>query len=157
MIILFNPRSTKPRNRRLPLSVLALGAVLEGREDYEIVDGNLDDNPTQTILRLLQEREVEMLGVTVMPGPQMAAAVESCQEVRRRYPKIPIVWGGYFPSIYSDAALNARYVDYVVRGQKAKTRCSSSWKRCAARGSSRASRVCPTRTSSASIATILNG
>ena len=48
MIILYNPRSTRPRNRRLPLSVLALAAVLEGREEYEIVDGNLDDNPTGT-------------------------------------------------------------------------------------------------------------
>src|SRR5215469_6482304 len=117
MIVLLNPRSTKPRNRRLPLSVLALGAVLEGREDYEIVDGNLDDNPTATILRLVAERDVEMLGVTVMPGPQMAAAVESCREIRRLHPKLPIVWGGYFPSTYTDAALNARYVDYVVRGQ----------------------------------------
>src|SRR5262249_34117892 len=117
MIILFNPRSTKPRNRRLPLSVLALGAVLEGREAYEIVDGNLDDNPTATILRLIAERDVEMLGVTVMPGPQMAAAVDSCKEIRFRHPKLTIVWGGYFPSIYTDAALNAKYVDYVVRGQ----------------------------------------
>src|SRR5450755_61489 len=117
MIILYNPRSTRPRNRRMPLSVLALAAVLEGREDYEIVDGNLDDNPTETILRLIREREVEMLGVTVMPGPQMAAAVESCLQIRRLHPKVPIVWGGYFPSIYSDATLNARYVDYAVRGQ----------------------------------------
>ncbi len=45
MIILFNPRATKPRNRRLPLSVLALAAVLEGREEYEIVDGNVEDDP----------------------------------------------------------------------------------------------------------------
>ncbi len=44
MIILFNPRATRPRNRRLPLAVLAIAAVLEGREDYEIVDGNVDDN-----------------------------------------------------------------------------------------------------------------
>lgn len=117
MIVLFNPRATKPRNRRFPLSVLALAAVLEGREEYEIVDGNLDPHPTETILRLLVERSVELIGVTVMPGPQMAAAVESCREIRRQMPKIPIVWGGYFPSIYPDTALNARYVDYVVRGQ----------------------------------------
>ena len=32
MIVLFNPRATKPRNRRFPLSVMALAAVLEGRE-----------------------------------------------------------------------------------------------------------------------------
>jgi radical SAM superfamily enzyme YgiQ (UPF0313 family) len=117
MIILFNPRATKPRNRRFPLSVMALAAVLEGREEYQIVDGNLDENPTQTILELIRRNHVEMLGVSVMPGPQMASAVASCQEIRRQSPKIPIVWGGYFPSTYTDAALNARYVDYVVRGQ----------------------------------------
>src|SRR5262249_44783420 len=113
MILLFNPRSTRPRNRRLPLSVLALRAVLDGREEYQIVDGNLDENPTATILRLIQEQPVEMLGVSVMPGPQMAAAVDSCREIRKQHPKLPIVWGGFFPSIYADAALNAKYVDYV--------------------------------------------
>jgi radical SAM superfamily enzyme YgiQ (UPF0313 family) len=30
---------------------------------------------------------------------------------------VPIVWGGYFPSLYSDAALNAKYVDFAIRGQ----------------------------------------
>lgn len=117
MIILFNPRATKPRNRRFPLSIMALAAVLEGREEYQIVDGNVDENPTQTILDLIRENDVELLGVTVMPGPQMASAMTSCREIRRQCPKVPIVWGGYFPSTYSDASLNARYVDYVVRGQ----------------------------------------
>ena len=46
MIILFHPRATKPRNCRLPLAVLALAAVLEGREEYRIIDGNLEDDPT---------------------------------------------------------------------------------------------------------------
>jgi anaerobic magnesium-protoporphyrin IX monomethyl ester cyclase len=117
MIILFNPRATKPRNRRFPLSVLALAAVLEGREQYEIVDGNVEDDPTSVILRLIAEHDVELLGVSVMPGPQMAAALETCTEIRRLRPDVPIVWGGYFPAIYPDAALNAHYVDYVVRGQ----------------------------------------
>lgn len=121
MIILYNPRATKPRNRRFPLSVMALAAVLEGREEYEIVDGNLDENPTQTILDLIRQNNVELLGVSVMPGPQMASAIVSCKEIRRQHPKLPIVWGGYFPSTYTDAALNARYVDYVVRGQGEET------------------------------------
>src|SRR6516165_123135 len=117
MIVLFNPRATRPRNRRFPLSVMALAAVLEGRENYQIVDGNVDDNPTATILELIANNHVELLGVSVMPGPQMASAVAACREIRERHPKLPIVWGGYFPSTYADAALNARYVDYVVRGQ----------------------------------------
>ena len=45
LIILFHPRAVKPRSRRLPLAVLALAAVLEGVEEYEIVDGNVDDDP----------------------------------------------------------------------------------------------------------------
>lgn len=117
MIILFNPRATRPRNRRLPLSVLALAAVLEGREEYEIVDGNIDDNPIHTILRLIDTHHAEVLGVTVMPGPQMAAAMEASREIRRLRPQVKIVWGGYFVSIYPDAALNAPYVDFAVRGQ----------------------------------------
>ena len=74
MIILFHPRTTRRRNCRLPLSVLALAAVLEGREEYEIVDENIEDKPVERILKLIDTREVELLGVSVMPGPQMAAA-----------------------------------------------------------------------------------
>src|ERR1700727_2094578 len=117
MIILFHPRATKPRNCRLPLAVLALAAVLEGREEYRIVDGNLEDAPTAAILSAITIHQVELLGVSCMPGPQMVAAMETCREIRRLRPHVRIVLGGYFPSLYSDTALNAKYVDYVVRGQ----------------------------------------
>jgi radical SAM superfamily enzyme YgiQ (UPF0313 family) len=30
---------------------------------------------------------------------------------------VPIVWGGYFPSLYPNVALNCDYVDFVIRGQ----------------------------------------
>jgi anaerobic magnesium-protoporphyrin IX monomethyl ester cyclase len=121
MIILYNPNATRYRNRRFPLSVLSIAAVLEGREEYSIVDGNLDPHPTETILTLLREKPVELVAVTVMPGPQTRGAVESCREIRARYPQVPIVWGGYFPSNYTDAALNADYVDFAVRGQGEET------------------------------------
>jgi anaerobic magnesium-protoporphyrin IX monomethyl ester cyclase len=117
MVILFNPRATRPRNRRFPLSILALAAVLEGREEYAIVDGNVDPHPTKTLTELIRKHPVELLGVTVMPGPQMVAAIEACSHIRRNYPHVPIVWGGYFPSIYPGTSLNAGYVDYAVRGQ----------------------------------------
>ena len=117
MIVLFHPRSTKPKNRRLPLSVLYLGAVLEGREEYEIVDGNVDPDPGATLDGLVANRDVELLGVSVMPGPQLLQAVAVCRAFREKHPRIPIVWGGYFPSLYTDAALNAKYVDFAVKGQ----------------------------------------
>jgi radical SAM superfamily enzyme YgiQ (UPF0313 family) len=121
MIILFHPRSTKPKNRRLPLSVIYLGAVLEGREEYEIVDGNADPDPWATIDALAQNNRIELLGVSVMPGPQLLQAIPLCRAFREKYPKIPIVWGGYFPSLYTEAALNAKYIDFVVKGQGEET------------------------------------
>ena len=121
MILLVHPRSTKPKNRRLPLSVLHLAAVLEGREEYEIIDGNADPDPWATIDALMQSKPVELLAVSVMPGPQLKAAVPLCRAFREKYPRVPIVWGGYFASLYTDAALNARYVDFVVKGQGEET------------------------------------
>jgi anaerobic magnesium-protoporphyrin IX monomethyl ester cyclase len=117
MIVLLHPRSTRPQNRRFPLAVLSLAAMLEDREEYAIVDGNLDADPGGTLERIATESGIELLAVSVMPGPQMVAAVSLCREFRRRHPSVPILWGGYFPSLYTDATLNANYVDLVVRGQ----------------------------------------
>jgi len=41
MILLVNPRATRPENRRFPLSVMAIGAALPPDVSWEIVDGNL--------------------------------------------------------------------------------------------------------------------
>jgi len=116
MIVLLHPRSTRPKNRRFPLAALSIAAVLEGREDYLIVDGNLDPDPGATLDRIMRESGIELLAVSVMPGPQMVAAAATCREFRRRHPSVPVIWGGYFPSLYTDATLNSRYVDMVVRG-----------------------------------------
>jgi anaerobic magnesium-protoporphyrin IX monomethyl ester cyclase len=117
MIILYNPKAARYRNRRLPLSILSIAAVLEGREEYAIVDGNLDLHPTETIAALIQDHTVEMLAVSVMPGPQTVGAVSTCREIRARFPHVTIVWGGYFATNYTAAVLNADYVDFAVRGQ----------------------------------------
>jgi anaerobic magnesium-protoporphyrin IX monomethyl ester cyclase len=121
MILFYNPKATRPRNRRFPLSILSIAAVVEGKEEYAIVDGNLDPNPTESLIAVIKERPVELLAVTVMPGPQTVGAVASCREIRARFPDLPIVWGGYFASNYTAAALNANYVDYAVRGQGEQT------------------------------------
>ena len=42
MIVLFNPWSTPSPKKPLPMSLLAIGSLLEGEFDYRIVDGNLE-------------------------------------------------------------------------------------------------------------------
>jgi radical SAM superfamily enzyme YgiQ (UPF0313 family) len=121
MIILFHPRTAKPKNRRFPLPILAMAAVLEGKEEYVIVDGNIEQDPGQTLDKIMRENRAELLAVSVMPGPQMKAAFPVCRDFRKQYPRVPIVWGGYFASLYTDATLNAPYVDFAVRGQGEET------------------------------------
>ena len=40
-VLLVNPLMCRPGSTRLPLSVLNLAAVLEGRRPWQILDGNL--------------------------------------------------------------------------------------------------------------------
>lgn len=116
MIILYNPPSTAQRKPVLPMSLLALGAVLEGEHDYVIIDGNLEPDPVQAIDQAVRETGADILGVTVMPGPQLSHAVPQCRQLKAMHPDLTIVWGGYFPTQHYDVCLRAGYVDYVVRG-----------------------------------------
>ena len=116
-VLLVNPRTGAGRNAGLPLSLVHLGAALEGRWPWRIADGNREPETLRTTVARLAARDHAMVGVSVMPGPQVATAIELSAAIRRRFPALPIVWGGYFPTLYPDAALNAPYVDYLVRGQ----------------------------------------
>jgi hypothetical protein len=121
MIVLFNPVSTTRGKQPLPISLLSLAAVLEGEEEgWALVDGNLIDDPAAaigTIVRNVSRKGIALVAVTVMPGPQLAQAVDVCQRLRREVPSVPIVWGGYFPTQHADTVLEAPYVDFVVRSQ----------------------------------------
>jgi anaerobic magnesium-protoporphyrin IX monomethyl ester cyclase len=123
MIVFVNPRATRPSNRRFPLSLMALGAALPATMSWEIVDGNrpgvdvLEDVAAIVNVRARSRDPVRAIAFTVMPGPQLLEAVPQARRLKAMFPDVPIVWGGYFPSLYPDPVLNATYVDYAVRGQ----------------------------------------
>jgi anaerobic magnesium-protoporphyrin IX monomethyl ester cyclase len=117
MILLYNPRATEFKFR-LPLSVLSLGAVFEGKYPWQIVDGNIDRRAGQTLLDLIErDPSIKYLLVTVMPGPQLMEAVPHTRAVKARFPHVTVVWGGYFPSSHTDTVLADPAVDYAVRSQ----------------------------------------
>ncbi|HEY4689765.1 MAG TPA: radical SAM protein [Anaerolineae bacterium] len=116
MLILYNPPSSAQRKPILPMSLLALGALLEDTHDYRIVDGNLERDTVAAVDRAIRETGADILGVTVMPGPQLSDAVPLCRHIKAMHPRLTIVWGGYFPTQHYEVCLESGYVDYVVRG-----------------------------------------
>ena len=114
-VILYHPRSNAARKRILPFSLLAIGAVLEGEFDYEIVDGNATDDPDGTLAARVHSG-AEVIGMTVMPGPQLEDAVARTKALRAFDPAVRIVWGGYFATEHAEACLSSGLVDYVIRG-----------------------------------------
>src|ERR1017187_4421752 len=90
-VLLINPHICSRDSLRLPLSLLNLAAVLEGRRPWRIVDGNLDPDAVATALRILGGAPHALVGVTVMPGPQVATAIEISLAIRAAFPAVPIV------------------------------------------------------------------
>jgi anaerobic magnesium-protoporphyrin IX monomethyl ester cyclase len=121
VIVLFNPWSTPSPKRPLPMSLLAVGSMLEGEFDYKIVDGNIEADPVGVILALASRQPLTAIAVTVMPGPQLRAAVSGCRQLKRALPSVPILWGGYFPSQHADACLSEATVDVCIIGQGEQT------------------------------------
>jgi radical SAM superfamily enzyme YgiQ (UPF0313 family) len=120
-VLLINPTITSRRSARFPLAVLNLSAALDGSYTSGIIDGNIDRNFVATTLRTLAGGTVDAVGISVMGGPQLRSAILLCRAIRAKFPAIPIIWGGHFPSICAEAALNTPYLDYAIRGQGEET------------------------------------
>lgn len=116
-VLLINPKITARRHARFPLSIMTLAAALENGYDSTLVDGNIDEAAVRAACDAARTQPVAAAGVTVMGGPQVATAIEVSRALRAVRPELPIIWGGYFPTLYPGVALNSCYVDFVVRGQ----------------------------------------
>ncbi|MDB5971982.1 MAG: B12-binding radical protein [Hydrocarboniphaga sp.] len=115
--LLINPTMTSRSSARFPLSLMNLAAALGQSGQSRIIDGNVDRDFITDSLRSMGETAFDAVGVSVMGGPQVEPAIAVSKAIRAQHPQVAIIWGGYFPTLYTDTALNAPYVDYAIRGQ----------------------------------------
>src|SRR5271154_3218235 len=120
-VLLINPTITSHRHARFPLAILSLSSALDDKYESVIIDGNVNPDYLSTTLQAVGTGSVAAVGLTVMGGPQLLSAIAVSKAIRARFPAVPIVWGGAFPTVVPDAALNSPYVDYLVRAQGEET------------------------------------
>jgi len=113
-VVLYNPRAVF---YTMPLALLAVGSHLDP-ERYEvvIVDARLESDPEAALRAALAEKAL-CLGVTVLTGDPIADAVRASRLAKACRPGLPVVWGGWHPSLFGRECLAEASVDVTVQAQ----------------------------------------
>ncbi len=118
-IILYNPKAVF---FTMPLALVAIASGLDpDKYDISIVDGRLEPDPLQTVLS--QVDDAVCLGVTVLTGAPIHDALRISRAAKSRRPHLPVIWGGWHPSLFPEETLAEPCVDITVQGQGEDTFC----------------------------------
>ncbi len=99
-----------------PLGILAVATpLLRAGYDVRIIDSTITPDFKRCVLEEL--RDALCLAVSLVTGPMIRETVDIAREAKARYPDLPIVLGGWHPSLLPDQTLAAAFVDVVVVGQ----------------------------------------
>ena len=116
-VVLYNPYAVF---FTMPLALLAIGSELDPAI-YEVVtvDARIDPDAENTVLSHIDE--ALCLGVTVLTGAPISDALRISRAAKRARRDLPVVWGGWHPSMFSRECLLEPSVDVTVRGQGEET------------------------------------
>lgn len=99
-----------------PLALVAVaGPLVSAGYEVKIVDTAMDPDYVNTVVR-----EVEgalCLGISLVTGPMIKGTLAVSRAVKKKYPSLPIILGGWHPSILPQQTLECAYVDAVVLRQ----------------------------------------
>ena len=99
-----------------PLGILAVSTpLLRAGYQVRIIDSTITPRFQKQVLE--EVRDAICLAVSLVTGPMIRETVQVARETKRLYPDLPVILGGWHPSLLPDQTLAAEYVDIVIRGQ----------------------------------------
>lgn len=99
-----------------PAALIAVaGPLLTAGYDVVVVDASLHDDHVAAVLPHLDG--ALCLGMSFITGPMIREAVDVGRAAKARYPDLPVIVGGWHPSITPEQTLAADFVDVVVMKQ----------------------------------------
>lgn len=114
-VVLFYPAYEGPP-LSAPLCLLSLAATLRSA-DFEVVVVDAAIVPDYKDRVLKEAGNALCVGISLLTGPMIQGAIEIGTAVKKLWPNLPVIFGGWHPSLVPDQTLNEPYVDAVVRGQ----------------------------------------
>jgi len=116
-IILFFPELLKHQTPLLvPLELLSLASGLKDQNlEITILDERLEHWDHTTLTQMLED--TILVGISCRPGGQVKRSFQFARAVKDANPTIPVVMGGWFPSIVPERTVNHPAVDYVIVGE----------------------------------------
>jgi anaerobic magnesium-protoporphyrin IX monomethyl ester cyclase len=114
-VILFYPPYDGPP-LGAPLCLLALASTLrEATFDVVMIDAAIEpDYQTRIECEVV---DALCIGISVLTGPMIRGAIKVARDVKANHRWLPIIFGGWHPTLVPDETLSEPYVDMVVRGQ----------------------------------------
>ena len=114
-IVLFHPPYDGPPLGP-PLSLLSLASpLLEAGFQVSVVDASIDPAYKSSLAREITG--ALCVGITLLTGRMIRSAAVVARFVREIRPGLPIIFGGWHPSLLPAQTLREPFVDAVVRGQ----------------------------------------
>lgn len=114
-IVLFYPAYDGPP-LGAPLCLLSLAAPLRDKGfDVHVIDAAITPDAEVTVLQAVSN--ALCLGISVLTGPMIRSALRISAAVKKIRSDLPIIWGGWHPSLLAEQTLQNELVDIVVRGQ----------------------------------------
>lgn len=99
-----------------PLALIAIaGPLVTPGYQVKIIDAALEPDYVNAVLREMDD--ALCLGMSFITGSMIDGAVQVGRAVKEKYPEIPIVLGGWHPSILPEQTLAASFVDVVALRQ----------------------------------------
>jgi radical SAM superfamily enzyme YgiQ (UPF0313 family) len=116
-VVLYNPKAVF---FTMPLALLAVGSELDpALYEVVVIDGRLEADAVSAVLSQLTG--AVCLGVTVLTGAPISDALLISRAAKRAHPGMPVVWGGWHPSLFPSDCLGEASVDVTVQGQGEET------------------------------------
>jgi anaerobic magnesium-protoporphyrin IX monomethyl ester cyclase len=99
-----------------PLGILAVSTpLLRAGYQIRIIDSTITPNFQKQVLEEL--RDALCLAVSLVTGPMIRETAQIARAAKALYPDLPVILGGWHPSLLPDQTLAAECIDVVVRGQ----------------------------------------